>query len=195
VAGRLQAVYTNTLEYVDPESPTAPRILLYATGIEIADAHFPLGAGFGRFGGYVSVLDYSPLYDEYGLSRVSGLTQNNPEWIADAYWAHIAAESGWFGALVLLILYVLLGQASARAAFQAADPATKAVAVAAGLALLEGLAESVAGPVFEVSSFAFAVAVPLGISLVRAARPLPGHPSAGVHQDDVALPSPGESLE
>jgi hypothetical protein len=195
VTDRLEAVYNNTLEYVDPASPTAPRILLYVTGVEIADAHFPLGAGFGRFGGYASVIDYSPLYDEYGLSRVSGLTQNNPEWIADAYWPHIAAEAGWLGAVAVAILYLLLGQASARAAFRATDPATKAVAVAAGLALLEAVAESLAGPVFEVTLFAFGLALPLGITLVRAAQPPPDTASARVDQNDVALPSPGEPLE
>ena len=195
VTDRLEAIYANTLEYVDPSGPTAPRILLYVTGVEIADAHFPLGAGFGRFGGYVSVLDYSPLYDEYGLSRVSGLTRNNPEWIADAYWPHIAAEAGWFGALVLGVLYLLLMQAAARAAFRAQDPATKAVAVAAGLALLEAIGESVAGPVFEITLFTFVLAIPLGITLVRATAPLAAPVSALTDQKDVSLPSSGEPLE
>jgi len=194
VRDRIEAIYTNTLEYVDPTGPTAPRLLLYAVGGEIANDYFPLGAGFGRFGGYASVIDYSPLYDRYGLSDVAGLTAEDPEWISDAYWPHVAAEAGWFGALAIAALYLMLGHAVAKVAFAARDPATKALALGAGLALLEALAESVAGPVFEVTLFALVVALPLGITLSRVAATA-DTVSAGIHEDDVVLPLPGEPVE
>jgi hypothetical protein len=57
------------------------------------------------------------------------------------------------------------------------------------------LVESGAGPVFEVSLFAFALAVPLGITIVRAAGRRPEAASAAVDRGDRALPSPGEPLE
>ena len=169
VANRLEAQYRDALNYVDPLAPTMPRVLLYVTGAQIANARFPLGAGFGRFGGYASALDYSPLYDAYGLSQVYGLTPDSPLYVMDTYWPHIAAETGWLGAAVLLTFLLLLGLDASRVAQAAADPATKAVAVGAALALVEAMVESVAGPVFEVSLFAFVIAVPLGVSLARSA--------------------------
>ena len=168
---RLQAVYQDALTYVDLTSPTVPRVLLYVTGVEIANERFPLGAGFGRFGGYASVWDYSPLYDEYGLSRIYGLTADNPMYAEDTYWPHIAAETGWIGAALLIAYLMWLVVAAGRVARAGPDQATRTLAVAAGLALVEGLVESAAGPVFELPLFALVLAVPLGIVLVRGAVP------------------------
>ena len=164
---RLQASYRDAQNYVVPGEVTVPRILLYVTGAAIATARFPLGAGFGRFGGYASTLDYSPLYYEYGLSGIYGLTPENPMYAMDTYWPHIAAETGWVGAVILLGFFLLLIQRSTRVALAASDPATKALAMGAALALLETVVESAAGPVFEISLFAFAIAVPIGVSLAR----------------------------
>jgi len=190
VANRLQAEYRDALNYVDPLAPTMPRVLLYVTGAQIASARFPLGAGFGRFGGYASTLDYSPLYDEYGLSQIYGLTPDDPLYASDTYWPHIAAETGWLGAAVLLGFFLLLVLDASRVARDAADPATRTLAVGAALALLEGLVESVAGPVFEVSLFAFVLAVPLGVSLARSAVPLPVATAAPAPGGSPSPPSP-----
>jgi len=164
---RLDVEYEDAQVYVDPTGPLAPRVLLYTTGVEIANTRFPLGAGFGRFGGYASIADYSPLYDEYGLSGIYGLGSDNPYYIEDTYWPHLAAETGWFGAIVVFGFYLLLAERTARVASRTRDQATHAVAIAACLALLEGLLESGAGPVFEEALFAFAVAIPIGIVLTR----------------------------
>jgi hypothetical protein len=169
----LVAEYRDAQLYVDPYGPTAPRTLLYITGVRIANSRFPLGAGFGRFGGYVSSLDYSPLYDAYGLSHVYGLSPEDPDYIEDTYWPHIAAETGWVGAAILVLFFLLLLERATRAARSATDQATKAVAMGAALALLEAMVESVAGPVFEVSLFAFAIAVPLGVALARLGEAAP----------------------
>ncbi len=165
--GRLEIEYEESLMFFDPTAPLIPRVLLYVTGSQIANADFPLGAGFGRFGGYASTLDYSPLYDEYGLSGVYGLGPDDPYYLEDTYWPHIAAETGWIGAIVLLALYLTLVERTARVASRALDPATKALAIAACLSLVEGLVESGAGSLLEEALFAFAVGVPLGIALVR----------------------------
>ena len=167
MVGRLEAEYRDAVTYVDPTAPTAPRVLLYVAGVDIANTRFPLGAGFGRFGGYASVLDYSPLYDQYGFSSVWGLSADDPYYLQDTYWPHIAAETGWLGAAILLAFFLLLVERASRAALGAADVATKTVAVAAVLVLLESLIESLAGPVFEVALFSYAIAVPLGITLAR----------------------------
>ena len=178
-AGRVQAEYRDALNYVDPLAPTMPRVLLYVTGAQIANARFPLGAGFGRFGGYASALDYSPLYDQYGLSGVYGLTPIDPFFIMDTYWPHIAAETGWLGAAILLAFYLLLAGRTARVALGATDAATRAVAIGACLAVLEGLVESVAGAVFEGALLAYVLAIPLGVALARSATSLPAGAGAG----------------
>jgi len=188
LANRLEAEYRDARNYVDVEAAVVPRVLLYVTGVAIANARFPLGAGFGRFGGYASTLDYSPLYDQYGLSEVQGLTPDNPMYAMDTYWPHIAAETGWVAAVILLAFFLLLIERATRVALLATDAATKALAVGAALALLEGLVESVAGPVFEVSLFAFAIAVPLGVALGRLGVPLPLTP-------DLVLPATAHGQE
>jgi hypothetical protein len=185
---RLEAEYRDAQIYLDPTAPTMPRVLLYVTGADIATSRFPLGAGFGRFGGYVATLEYSPLYDQYGLNRVWGLSPEAPYYLQDTYWPHIAAETGWCGAAILLALYLLLVERASRAALRAVDAATKAVAVGAVLAMLEGLIESLAGPVFEVALFAYAIAIPLGITLVRCAAPGPA-------EHAVPAPRPAPLLE
>ena len=186
LANRLAAAYRDVLVYVDPGGATMPRVLLYVAGAEIANARFPLGAGFGRFGGYASTLDYSPLYDEYGLSGIYGLTSDNPMYAMDTYWPHIAAETGWVGAAILAVFFLLLVERSTRVGLAAADPATKALAVGAALALVEGLVESAAGPVFEVSLFAFAIAVPLGVSIARLDQPAAGATSLSLARSAAA---------
>ena len=184
-AERLEVEYRDALTYLDPTTATVPRVLLYVTGVQIANSRFPLGAGFGRFGGYASVLDYSPLYDEYGLSQLWGLSQDSPYYLEDTYWPHIAAETGWFGAVILLAFYLLLIARTSRIGIRAPGGATKVLASGAALALLEGLIESGAGSVFEAALFAYAVAVPLGVALTLGApQPSP------VVRDSPALPAP-----
>ncbi|HUH08885.1 MAG TPA: hypothetical protein VML96_13880, partial [Egibacteraceae bacterium] len=51
-----------------------PRLALYVTSVTIARDYFPLGAGLGRYGSPMSRVDFSPLYAEYGLDRIWGLT-------------------------------------------------------------------------------------------------------------------------
>jgi len=167
-------------EYLDPDTESnLPRVLLYGVGWQIASSGFPLGAGFGRFGSYTSVLDYSPLYDQYGLSTVYGFTPDDPRYATDAYWPSVVAETGVLGAAVLLAMILALWLALRRAARLSALPdPSRLLAQAASLGLVELLVESVAGPLFATSLAAFAVGVPIGISL-RLAAPAPAHETLG----------------
>ena len=59
--------------YVEVRDPTAvARTAMYIASYRIAVDHFPLGVGFGLFGGYASQLQYSPVYQAYGLSSDLG---------------------------------------------------------------------------------------------------------------------------
>ncbi len=177
---RIKTVVEDTMtSYLDPYAPSTARALLYVTGWRIAEDHFPLGAGFGRFGGYVSQLHYSPLYDEYGLSNIYGLSRETPSYMQDTYWPHILAEVGLFGALVLVAFFLLLWRRCVHVARKAPNEQTRVIALAASMVLIEGLIESGVAPVFEISLLAYTIAIPLGITLVLGARPVDPVGAAG----------------
>jgi hypothetical protein len=152
--------------YLDPYAPTTARALLYATGWRIGVDRFPLGAGFGRFGGYASELDYSPVYDDYGLSGIWGLSRAFPNYIEDTYWPHILGETGFVGLSAMLVLLFGLWLRALRAARRSGDQDLRVLALGASMALIEALVESIVSPGFEVSLPAFALAVPLGMVVV-----------------------------
>ena len=59
--------------------------------------HFPLGAGLGRYASPLSRGDtFSPLYHEYGLDHIWGLTPHYDAYITDTFWPHILGEAGVF---------------------------------------------------------------------------------------------------
>lgn len=84
---------------------------LYVTGYKIAKDLFPFGSGFGTFGSFISSKFYSPLYFEYGISDVWGLSPSMKSYIADTYWAMIMGENGFIGlALIILVLICIFVQ-------------------------------------------------------------------------------------
>lgn len=86
---------------------TEARGVLLRTSIEIAKDHLPFGAGLGMFGSHASRLVYSPLYNEYHLSHIWGLSEFNPAFITDSFWAMIIGETGLLGAILLLGLFLV----------------------------------------------------------------------------------------
>ncbi|MBC1475087.1 hypothetical protein HB852_10695 [Listeria grandensis] len=86
---------------------TEARGVLLRTSVDIAKDHAPFGAGLGMFGSHASRLHYSPLYYEYQLSRVWGLSSLNPTFITDSYWAMIIGETGIFGSILLILLFIV----------------------------------------------------------------------------------------
>ncbi|AQY52323.1 hypothetical protein PWEIH_09788 [Listeria weihenstephanensis FSL R9-0317] len=83
------------------------RGVLLRTSVEIAEKHAPFGAGLGMFGSNASRLHYSPLYWEYQISRVWGLSSINPSFITDSYWAMIIGETGLLGVIILIVLFIV----------------------------------------------------------------------------------------
>lgn len=84
------------------ETDSIARFELHNRSIDVATDHFPLGAGFSTFGSSFSQNPYSPLYDQYGLSNVYGLSERYPVYISDTQLAPIIAELGYFGAIIYL---------------------------------------------------------------------------------------------
>lgn len=81
------------------------RPALYITSLEIAKDYFPFGAGLASFASYYSGVSYSPLYVNYGIDRIFGLSQDNPAFISDTFFPMILGQFGFFG-IFLLIFFV-----------------------------------------------------------------------------------------
>jgi hypothetical protein len=89
-------------------SETTTRARLYTTGKRIATDNFPLGAGFGRFASYASRLYYSPVYQQYELNSVWGLSRAYPKFIDDTSWPSVMGETGYGGLVFYLIGIILI---------------------------------------------------------------------------------------
>lgn len=79
------------------------RLALTVTSFEIAKDYFPLGAGWGQFGGQISRVEYSPLYYKYELYQIRGLEPADTSFVTDTFWPWVLGETGIFG----LASYVL----------------------------------------------------------------------------------------
>jgi len=84
-------------------SETTARAKLYTTSTQIARDDFPLGAGFGRFATYASHLYYSPVYQQYGLNNVYGLSRKYPDFIDDTSWPGVIGETGYGGFAIFVV--------------------------------------------------------------------------------------------
>jgi hypothetical protein len=89
-------------------SETSARSRLYSTGEQIASEDFPLGVGFGRFASYPSRLYYSPVYYQYKLSRVYGLSRTYPDFIDDTSWPSVIGETGYGGFAIYIVGFLVL---------------------------------------------------------------------------------------
>ena len=78
------------------------RPLTYETGMQIMfKDYIPFGSGLGSFGTAAAAKEYSPLYYDYHLNNVWGLTPENPMFLADAFYPTLA-EFGIVGLFFFL---------------------------------------------------------------------------------------------
>lgn len=78
------------------------RPLTYETGVKIMFKDYvPFGSGLGSFGTSAAAKEYSPLYYDYQLNNVWGLTPENPMFLADAFYPTLA-EYGIVGLFFFL---------------------------------------------------------------------------------------------
>lgn len=78
------------------------RPLTYETGMKIMfQDYIPFGSGLGSFGTSAAAKEYSPLYYDYKLDMVCGLTPENPMFLADAFYPTLA-EFGIVGLFFFL---------------------------------------------------------------------------------------------
>lgn len=145
----LQFLWEDAMDqYVHRTGYQGPRLTLYAKGFEIAKDYFPIGAGFGRFGSWISRLRYSPLYHEYGISDRYGLSEDAPWFLNDTYWPAIMGETGFIGTLFMVFALTGLLLICKRIHQNGETPFEKAFALGTFLALTEGIVESLSTSFF-----------------------------------------------
>jgi hypothetical protein len=123
------------------------RNILYLKSIAIAKDYFPLGAGLGRYGSWMSRVHYSPLYKKYSLSKIEGLSQDKPNFINDTFWPMILGELGIIGLLFYLWICGRLLILAWQAQKILKSPLKRAFALGTFMVFIEGLVESLASPV------------------------------------------------
>ncbi|GAA0855807.1 hypothetical protein GCM10008916_02820 [Clostridium nitritogenes] len=82
----------------------AARPALYIIGLKILIDYFPFGTGFCSFGSSLSGKYYSPVYAQYGINNVSGLTIDNYAYMADSFWPYIVGQFGLSGLIIYLLM-------------------------------------------------------------------------------------------
>jgi hypothetical protein len=180
----LKALYDQTvIEYFRAPPPPAPaepgplgidyvqgnpRILLYTTAVQIAQDYFPLGTGLGRYGSPMSRIEFSPIYAQYGLDRIWGLTPQYSAYVADTFWPQILGEIGVFGLLAYGVFLAWLGLALWRATRAVDDPYLRAFCLGAWMVFLHTLVESLASSMYESPPRIYLAFGAIGVALVLA---------------------------
>ncbi|MEW6684728.1 MAG: O-antigen ligase family protein [Candidatus Edwardsbacteria bacterium] len=151
-----------------PFPTTSARLVLYVVGLKIALVHFPFGVGLGRYGGWISVLYYSPVYREYGLNMIYGLgdvwKQGQWTFIADTFWPHIMGETGFLGLACYVLIIFRLFSLCRSGISEIYSLYPRVFILAAMLILIEALSESTAMIVFENPPLYYFIFASLGIA-------------------------------
>jgi hypothetical protein len=154
--------------------PTRARSALYGGSVDIAADYFPLGAGLGRYGSHMSRVEYSPVYAEYGLTRIRGLQEDNPSYVTDTFWPMVLGESGIFGLIGYAIFLGALLVQLWRGIGRQTDRLLRTFCVGSLAVLGAALIESLATPMFVAPPRAYILFAALGVALAVASRMTPG---------------------
>jgi hypothetical protein len=152
-------LYFNAETYTD-----IARNVLYFKSVEIARDAFPLGVGFGRYGSWTSHVHYSPVYYQYGLSHIWGLSEAYPNFIVDTFWPMIIGETGFLGSVFYMVLFFIILRILYRNTREKRDPFAQAFFLGTFMIVIESLIESVAAPVYVSPPFSFFVFGAVGIA-------------------------------
>lgn len=90
------------------DGQTSARYALYSGSINIMKDYFPVGVGFGKFGSYYAIVDYSEYYYIYNCSDIYGLKPNEAIFGTDTFWPSIFGETGVIGTLSYIMALIFL---------------------------------------------------------------------------------------
>jgi hypothetical protein len=139
-------------QYLEAGSDAA-RTVLTLRAFDVAAAHFPLGAGLGRYGSFIAGEEYSPEYVALGFPRIYGLGPEPPNnlFLTDTFWPAVLGEGGYLGALAYGVAILVVFRTALRL-FRSGSGAVRTVALmtatvwAQVLVLSPGGAVLTAGP-------------------------------------------------
>ncbi|WP_315071221.1 hypothetical protein [uncultured Clostridium sp.] len=97
------STYNKIMEYASYYL-TAARPALFIVGFMLAKRYFPFGSGFGTFASDLSGEYYSPLYYEYGINVVTGITETDYSYIGDTFWPYVYGQFGFIGLFLFLLI-------------------------------------------------------------------------------------------
>jgi hypothetical protein len=83
-----------------------PRAVLHYGSFILAKWYFPIGSGLGTYGGAGAMKFDLSVYDELGYSQYPWFRDET--FLVDTYWPNSIAETGFFGAGLLLLFYCLV---------------------------------------------------------------------------------------
>lgn len=134
-----------------------PRMALYVGSLAVARDYFPLGAGLGRYGSYMSEVHYSPVYDRYGLDAVYGLGPEYPVAISDTFWPMVLGEFGPLGVLGIGTFLGILIVTLWRIASETESLKVRAIALGGLFVFVEGLLGSLTAATYVAPPIAYYV--------------------------------------
>jgi hypothetical protein len=155
---------------------------LYTTSVLIARDSFPFGVGFGRYGSGVSRAPYSPVYAQYGLDRIDGLSPAHSSFVSDTFWPRVLGETGALGLIALVLFTLILTRQVWRAAqLLTSDRLTQAFVLGTWMVFVQALVETLASSLFDSPPRIYllfgAVGVTLSLARNHAAREERENPS------------------
>ena len=133
----------------DGDTSPQARIALYRGSAEIGADYFPLGAGLGRYASWMSRVDYSPLYEEYGLSTIKGLTPDDPRFATDTFWPQILGETGVLGLAAYVVFLGSIALVLWREARRRDGDLYRLLTLGAGMVFAQAIIESLASSMFH----------------------------------------------
>ena len=163
---KIEILYQDLIrDYIAMEYPfQQARNALYAKSVVIAKDYFPLGAGLGRYGSWMSRVYYSPLYEKYGLSEVYGLSQTMPNFINDTFWPMILGETGFIGFILYIWIFSILFRMVYRQNRKATSKFAKAFSLGTLMIFVESLIESIASATYVAPPEAYFIFGSLGFA-------------------------------
>ena len=153
---------------------TQARIALYKTSALVGRDYFPLGAGLGRYGSWLSREQYSPLYAAYGLDDIRGLSPERPAEgnrrarvaapsATDTFWPAILGEMGVFGLIAYLGFMATLGWMLWFEVRREDGLVLRTFRLAAGMVFAQAILESAASSMFYSPPRVYLVYLVVGI--------------------------------
>lgn len=91
----------------EEEMDALARLALYSTSISVFEDYIPFGSGLASFATHASSVDYSPIYSEYGIDGVWGLSRTYNKFITDTFYPSLA-QFGIVGVLLYLLFWIYI---------------------------------------------------------------------------------------